>query len=313
MGHLWSEQAGHGSRAMLLLGAMLLFALSDLAAKQLAGQVEPLQIAWARYVVAALLFIPAGLVFGLRLARSAAGPSQILRGLGMAGSTLFQISALHYLPLADATALYFVSPLLVTVLAGYALRETVRPVQWLAVLLGLAGVIVIVRPGADVIGLAAALPLLSALCWATAITSSRRALRHDSVATTLAWSVGTGLVVLGVGMPFVFRMPAPVDLLWLAALGFFWVGGHVLVALAYHGRDAAVARLAPLSYSYLVWTIALGPIVLGEFPGNSTALGIGLIVTAGLWSAISGRAPLAVREVDGLQECKAVTPPWRAS
>jgi drug/metabolite transporter (DMT)-like permease len=291
---------------MLLLGAMLLFALSDVAAKQLAGQVHPLQIAWARYVVAALL-LPAGLALGLRSARSSAGPSQILRGLGMAGATLFQISALHHLPLADATALYFVSPLLVTVLAGYVLRETIRAVQWLAVLLGLAGVVVIVRPGGEAIGLSAALPVLSALCWATAIINSRRVLRHDSVVTTLVWSVGTGLVVLGAGMLFVFRMPMPVELLWLAALGFFWIGAHVLVALAYSGGEVAVARLAPLSYSYLIWIIALGQIVLGELPGSSTALGIGLIVTAGLWSQISSRAPLAGCGIDELQGSKAPT------
>ena len=309
---LWTGHAGHRARALLLLVAMLLFALSDVAAKQLAGHVAPIQIAWARYAVATVLLVFAGLAAGLRPARPQAMPLQILRGLGMAGATLFQISALHHLPLAEATALYFVSPLLVTILAGYALRETIRPAQWLAVLLGLAGVVVVVRPGEHAIGLAAALPLLSALSWATALISSRLALRHDSVVTTLAWSAGVGLVTFSLALPFAFAIPGLPDLLWLAALGLFWAGAHVLVALAYHGRAVAVARLAPLSYSYLVWTIALGQLVLGEFPGSSTALGIILIVAAGLWSQVSGRAPLAAGKAEKHEPSTTVAPPQRA-
>ncbi|HEV7260329.1 MAG TPA: DMT family transporter [Bosea sp. (in: a-proteobacteria)] len=284
------QRQGSGRRAALLLAAMILFALSDVAAKQLGGAVPAVQIAWARYAVSALVLVLVCLVFDVRVGRPKARRHQILRGLGIVGTTLFQILALQHLALADATALYFVSPLLVTLLAGIWLRETVRPAQWCAVLLGLTGVAIVAKPGGDALGLAALLPLCSALCWAIAIVRSRVALRQDNVATTLAWSTGTGLLTLSIALLFTFRLPNGVEIFWLAAIGLSWAAAHALVALAYHGETVAVARLAPISYTYLVWALALGQLMLGEQPGLSTLAGVVLIVGAGLWSQFAGRA-----------------------
>ncbi|MBS7544114.1 DMT family transporter [Ancylobacter oerskovii] len=289
MPRLSGRFAGAEGRTALLLVAMLLFALSDVAAKQLGGRIPAIQIAWARYAVASVILASICVLFGLRPGKAQARRSQLLRGLGMAGATLFQIAALHRLPLADATALYFVSPLLVTLLAALVLREAVRPAQWCAVLLGLAGVLVVVKPGDEGLSLFALLPLGSALCWAAAIVSSRPALRRDTVLTTLAWSAGLGLVVSSAGVVPVFATPTAGELLWLAGLGLCWAGAHALVACAYQGEAVAVARLAPLSYTYLVWTLGLGEFVLGERPGASTLFGVLLIVVAGIWSQASGR------------------------
>jgi len=203
----------------LALGSTLLFSLSDATAKFLTGSLPVVEIAWIRY----LIFVG----FALTLAVGS-GPGrfgvrrpglQVIRGLGLVASSLAFIFALHYLPLADASAIGFVSPLLTAMLAVPMLGEVVGVRRWVAAIIGLVGVIVVVRPGTGAFHPAAILVLLSSLSWAVASVLTRMVAGVDSSATTLLWSAGTGALLLSAALPFDFLLPTAGEFLLLLVLG----------------------------------------------------------------------------------------------
>lgn len=266
---------------LLCLAAMLLFAASDVIAKYLSVTFNPLQIAWFRYLTATLLLAGVCMRFG-RPVRSVCPSAQIVRGLGMAGATILLVAALSLQPIAEATALVFISPCLVTLLCVLVLKERVRVLRWLGVIGGFLGVVVILRPGLAGYNPAALFSVASAACWATALVMTRRAVVSDGLATTLAYSALTGFVLLSGTLPFVFRAMMPFDVVLCAATACLWLAAHVAIAFAYRRPEAQVSRLAPISYSHLIWAIGFGYLVFGTSPDGMTLLGAGLIVGSGL-------------------------------
>lgn len=287
---------------LLCLAAMLLFAASDVVAKHLSATFHPLQIAWFRYLAASILLAAVCLRSG-RPARSAASAAQVIRGLGMAGATILLVAALSLQPIVEATALVFISPCLVTLLCVLLLKERVPAWRWVGVLGGLLGVLVILRPGLAGYNPAALFSIASAACWATALVMTRRAVVADGLATTLAYSALTGFVLLSGTLPFVFRAMAAMDLVLLAATGCLWLAAHVAIAFAYRRPEAEVSRLAPLSYTHLLWATGFGYLAFGAIPDVVTFAGAGLIIGSGL---VAGRAPGRRIEAvsKGSSECK---------
>ena len=275
----------------LCLAAMALFAASDVIAKYLSVRFHPLQIAWFRYAVACLFLA----VIRLRIgppARSVIGTVQIVRGLGMAGATVLLVAALRLQPMAQATALVFISPCLATVLCVVVLKERVPPWRWVGVLGGLLGVLVILRPGFDGYNPAALFSIASAACWATALVMTRRVAVTDSLATTLAYSALTGFVLLTVTLPFVLRAMTAADMVLLFATGSLWLAAHVAIAFAYRRPEAQVSRLAPMSYTHLLWAVGFGYLVFGTIPDGVTVVGAGLIIASGLLAQKAQGKPL---------------------
>lgn len=266
---------------LLCLAAMLLFAASDVIAKYLSVTFHPLQIAWFRYLAAMFLLAGVCMRFG-RPVRSVRPSAQIVRGLGMAGATILLVAALSLQPIAEATALVFISPCLVTLLCVLILKERVQVLRWAGVIGGFLGVIVILRPGLAGYNPAALFSVASAACWATALVMTRRAVVADGLVTTLAYSALTGFVLLSGTLPFVFRAMTPFDAMLCAATACLWLAAHVAIAFAYRRPEAQVSRLAPISYSHLIWAIGFGYLVFGTSPDGVTLLGAGLIVGSGL-------------------------------
>jgi drug/metabolite transporter (DMT)-like permease len=271
---------------LLCLAAMALFAASDVVAKHLSETFHPLQIAWFRYLAAALLLAGVCLRFG-RPVRSSRASAQIVRGLGMAGATILLVAALSLQPIAEATALVFISPCLVTLLCVLILKERVRGLRWAGVIGGFLGAMVILRPGLAGYNPAALFSIASAACWATALVMTRRAVTTDSLQTTLAYSALTGFALLSATLPFVFKAVTAMQLALLAATGCLWLAAHVAIAYAYRRPEAEVSRLAPISYTHLIWAIGLGYLVFGTVPDAVTLAGAGLIIGSGL---LAGKA-----------------------
>ena len=187
---------------------MAMFSGQDTIAKTLSSNLAPIQIAWVRYAFNVVLLTPLLLVTRFQVLTTRRPVTQFLRGALLAVSAAFFIGGLRYLPIADTTAISFVYPLLVTLLASLALKETIGLSRWLAVFAGFLGALIIIRPGAADVGSAALLPLASATCWSGGLLLTRR-LSIDAALTTLVYSTLSAALLLTVGLTMGWRPIAP--------------------------------------------------------------------------------------------------------
>lgn len=278
----------------MMIAAVGIFALLDTSAKLLAGRGYPVaMVAWARYAGNLLLILAwlagAGALGRIRTRRPG---TQVLRGLMLGGATLLYFNALARMPIADAAAIGFVMPLVVALLAVPMLHERLDPVRLGIVLLGLAGAILIVRPGSGLFGWVALLPLGMALCNAFYQILTRKLSGIEHPMTSLFWGALVGTAMLSPFLGAAWMPPASLsDALLFMLLGAFGFAGHLLLIRAY--EHATVALLAPLHYSQLVWVLLLGWLLFGEFPDLWSLLGMAIIVVSGL--ALVNRQRLAGR------------------
>jgi len=267
----------------LVLLSTVFLSSSDTMAKYLALRLPAVEIGWLRYLMFALLMCPIVLASPRQAMRTVRPGLQMLRGLTLVGSSLLFITALRFMPIAEATTTSFVSPIFVTVLSILFLSETVGLRRWLATITGLVGVIIVVRPGTSAFHPAALLAITSALCWAISLVTTRKIAGRDSPVTTMAYSALVGFVLLSVMLPFVWMQPTAWELAIAAALGIAATSGHWLVVLAYRYGDASV--LAPFSYTQPIWATLLGYAVFGDMPDGWTFVGAAVIIASGLYTA----------------------------
>ena len=274
--------------ASLLVLAMTAFSLSDALAKQLAPQFSPVVLVWCRYlglllsVAPLLLREPAILHTGQPL-------TQLLRALALVGSALLFLRALAVIPQAEATAMVFASPLFVLILSRIALGEMVGLRRFAPVLLGFAGVLIVVRPGSFHFGGAELFPIFSSMAWAFAVVLTRKLSGSDGVATTMLYSAGLGVAGMSLlalpALDLAALRPAWPTLLAMSAA---WCCAQWLSVAAY--RVAAPQLIAPFSYSQLLWATLLGLLLSGHWPDGISLLGMALIVASGFYAAWLARA-----------------------
>lgn len=297
-----------GTAAQGLLGiacvtvATITFTTQDMAIKWLSGDYPLHQIVLIRATVALAftlaLFVP--LEGGLSNLRTRRLPLHLLRGLSVVIANMTFFTALASLPLGEATAIFFVSPLLITALSVPFLGEVVGPRRWLAVMIGLAGVIVMLRPGSDAFQAAALLPLVAALAYALLQIMTRK-LGITEKASTMAFyiqltfimvSASIGLVAgdgrfAGGGSPqseFLLRAwvwPETTDLLIMCGAGALNAIGGYLISQGYRISEAAL--VAPFEYAALPFAVFWSVLVWGDWPEPISWLGIALIVGGGLY------------------------------
>ncbi|MBI5263745.1 MAG: DMT family transporter [Bradyrhizobium sp.] len=268
----------------LILLSTVFLGCSDVTAKYLSATMPSIEIAWIRFLVFTLIMVPAMVpgspVYAMRTERLS---FQLLRGAALLGSSLFFISGLRYLPMAEASATGFVSPLFVTALSIVFLGERVGLRRWIATAIGLLGVLVILRPGTSAFHPAAFFPILSALAWASTLIMTRMMSGREAVLTTMTYSAITGLVLLTAMVPFVWVTPSWNDILFGIFIGFASTAGQWIVVLAFRYADASV--LAPFQYTQLVWVSILGYLIFGEVPDGWTVVGAIFVVASGLYIA----------------------------
>ncbi|KPQ10641.1 MAG: putative permease, DMT superfamily [Saliniramus fredricksonii] len=273
----------HPLRGILaMVAGTALFACGDVFAKMLTPELPPLMIAWMRYIVFAVLIL--GFLLATRGVQGFASRRpglQIVRGLGMLGSAVFFMSGIVFLPVADATAIFFILPILLTAFAVVFLHEVVGWRRWAAAVIGFCGVLIVMRPGTDAFRIASLFPVLAATSWAIAGTITRYVSARDAPVTTLAWSALVGFVIASFAVPFFWVAPQA-DQLWVAlAMGLVSSAGHGLVVLAL--RDASASLVAPYAYGQIVWAGALAFIAFGTLPDRYTILGACVIAGAGIY------------------------------
>ena len=268
----------------LILASTVFLGASDVTAKYLSATLPSIEIAWIRFLTFALIMSPAMFpgspLFALRTERLGL---QLMRGAALLGSSLFFISGLRYLPIAEASATGFVAPLFVTALSIFFLSEKVGVRRWLATAVGLMGVLIILRPGTSAFHAAAFFPLVSALAWACTLILTRMMSGREHVLTTMTYSSIAGLCILSVLVPFVWVTPTWHDIAFGVFIGVASTAGQWIVVLAFRYADASV--LAPFSYTQLLWVSLLGFLVFGEVPDIWTVTGAVFIVGSGLYTA----------------------------
>jgi len=268
----------------LILASTVFLGTSDVTAKYLSATLPSIEIAWIRFLVFAMIMVPAMVpgspVYAMRTGRPA---FQLLRGVALLLSSLLFITGLRFLPIAEASATGFVSPLFVTALSMLFLGEIVGLRRWLATVVGLIGVVVILRPGTSAFHPAVFFPLVSALAWACTLIMTRMMSGREHAATTMTYSSIAGVAILSALIPLVWVAPSWHDILFGVLVGVASTAGQWIVVLAFRYADASV--LAPFSYTQLLWVSILGFLVFGEVPDVWTVTGAIFIVASGLYTA----------------------------
>lgn len=259
----------------------LTLACMDAGSKILAASYPVVQILWFRY----LLFIVVAYWLVKRLGRSVdLRPSwlQISRGLLLVIQMGLLVFAFSQMALADVQAILAVTPLLVTAFSAPLLGERVGVRRWAAVGVAFIGMLVILRPGINVLQPITLLVLLSALLGALYLILTRLAGRTDPPEVSLFWVAVTGLVVLSAAVPFFWRVPtnaADWALLFLVAV--LGIIGHFCLIKAFQLAEASV--LQPYIYTGLIGAIVVGYVVFDDLPDLPTIIGAAIIVASGLY------------------------------
>jgi len=266
----------------LTAGACAVFAVADTTSKFLAASLPVIEIQWIRYVV----------FFGMAAALAARAPgplrprnpaAQLVRGLCVTGSSVLFVYGIRRMTMAQATTISFLSPLLITVLSIPLLGEIVGVRRWAAVLAGMVGMLIVVRPGTTGFEPAAVFGVASSCCWALALIITRKIAATDPPRTTIFWSSLIGAAVLTVLLPFDFLSPTWPQFALCLLLGVLSSVGQWLIVLAY--RLAPASLLAPFSYTQLPWVTIGGYLVFANLPDQWTLVGASIIIASGLYTA----------------------------
>ena len=210
---------------------------------------------------------------------------QSARALCLVGSLVCLFSSLRVLPLAEATIISFTAPLFVVALAGPMLGEPVGWRRWAAVLAGLVGAMLVIRPGSDLFQWAALLPLVGAVFFALFSLITRWLGPADPPTTTLFYTTFVGSVVLTLMAAVVWVTPTWTEVAWFWLSGALGVIAHLALVQAMLHADASI--VAPLNYVRLIWAISIGIVVFGDWPSTGELVGGAVIVASGLYVVYS--------------------------
>lgn len=268
----------------LALAGVALFGLLDMQAKVLGGLYPVPEVIWARYAGHCLLMLVVlGPRHGRGLVRTGRLGVQLARGVLLLLSTGFFFTALSYLPLAEAAAIGFVAPLLVTLLSIPMLGERVGWRRLTAVAVGFGGVLVILRPGGSLFTPAALLPLCTAVTYGLYQILTRRIGISEKPVASLFYTSLVGALAMTLVVPFVWVGPDWRHLPMFLALGVCGGVGHFLMIRAL--QLAPVSLIAPFGYSAIIWSLLFGWLVFGQFPDRISLVGIAVVVASGLYVA----------------------------
>lgn len=260
------------------------FAASDGLAKLLTDSFHPLQIVWMRMfgLFAGVCFLLA--LKGPGILATAKPKLQIMRGIVASGSAACFIYAVAYVPLADAVAVTFVAPFIVTVFGALLLKEQVGIRRWLAVVAGFIGMLIVIRPGMGVFNPAILLVVVAAIFFAIRQLLSRWLSGIDPVITTVAYTSIVAFCISGLAMPFVWVTPQGGKMFALIlGLTIFAGIGEILIIRALDIAQSVV--LAPIHYTLIIWSTFYGYVIFSELPDQWTLLGCAIIVISGLYTS----------------------------
>lgn len=277
-----------------MFAGMSLFAATDAIAKLLTDTLPPIQIVWSRQsglLIGILVFIA---IHGLKVLKTSQPKLQIGRGVLAASSATLFIIGVSYVPLADAVAITFVAPFMVTVMAAVVLKEPVGIRRWIAVTIGFIGTLVVIRPGLGVIHPAAFLLIIAATAFACRQILSRVLAGGDKTSTTIAYTAIVSWGLLSFPLPFVWQTPTTsLEIILLVAIAILAACAETLVIMALDTAQAVV--VAPVQYSLLIWGTMYGFLIFNQLPDFWTLIGAIIIVATGLYTLNRERLAISAK------------------
>ena len=273
---------------LLYMLAVAMLAIMDASAKWLSDDYSVFQIALIRSFFS---FLP---ILGLAIWNQKRQVSflisrrrilsHLVRGCLFAVTFGSFVWSLKWLPLAEATGISLVAPIFMVLFGGILLKEAIGFQKWLAIAIGLAGVLLIFQPGGDGPVFAKMLALLSALSFALVAIWTRKLSPHDSSETIAFWTNITLMVIGGAGV-LIFSnwfTPSPGDLLVFLIMGLAGGVANLLFVVAL--RLSEVSLVAALEYSIFIWAVLLGVVIFSEIPGIHVWIGVGIIAVSGIYT-----------------------------
>ena len=278
---LADEKRGRLSGAVLMCAGVACLSTNDALAKTLTAHYAPFQIMFLRNLIALPVAVVIALVLGGPSALLSRRPmAHLLRGFLWVAATFLFFTSLKHLGLAEATALIFVAPLFITAISALFLREEVGWRRWLAVIVGFIGVLIVIRPGGAAFQAVSLLPVATALVYAFLMLGSRLVDPRESIWTLLLYLTGTGALLSGVLVPFVW-LPVRAEDIWLfVSIALFGTAGMTMISQAF--RLAPATLVAPLDYTALIWATAFGWLIWTEVPDVATFIGAAIIIAGGV-------------------------------
>ncbi|MEM5580997.1 DMT family transporter [Roseibium sp. AS2] len=277
----------------LMSSAMLIVPVMDIIAKYLSTDLPPLEVTFGRFFFQFLICLVLALATG-RFARLRGQQPVInyLRGIFLAAASLCFFTAVKFMSVATAISIFFVEPMVLTILAALILKEQVGIRRIGAILVGLIGAIIILRPNLAEIGLVSLLPVATAFLFSFYLLLNRLYPVTDGL-LTIQFSAGlSGSLMLGTALvianlagfeDMTFLMPSGSQVGFLALIGLISFAAHGLVVAAFQRGSASL--LAPLQYIEIVSATLFGYLVFSDFPDGPTWIGIALIIGSGLYIA----------------------------
>ena len=278
-------------RGMVLMAiAMLIIPGIDVFAKLLTPTMSAGQIVWFRFFVQSLLITPLILYYKLWQLPQGTFWLQVSRGILLAAATVFFFAALRDLSIAQAIAIFFVEPLILTLLSALFLGEVIRIRRIMAIVIGFIGALIIIRPTFFNVGMPALYPVGAAFCFALYLMVTRKI--SDKVhALQMQWMVGlsaTGflslLLLLGEATTmavFQASLPHGINIIWVICLGLVATVGHLTLVHALKKAPASV--LAPFQYVEIIGATVFGYLVFGDGLDLTTIIGVSIIISSGLY------------------------------
>ncbi len=273
---------------LLMFISTFFFSAMHASIRQVAAELHPFEIAFFRNVFALLVIVPWFVRYGLQPLRTTRFGLHILRTAFNILAMLSFFYALTITPLAEVTALGFTAPIFATILAALILGEVVRLRRWSAIAVGFVGVLIIVRPGLETIGLGQLLTLFSSLAWACALMTIKTLGRSEPSITIIAYMSLLMIPLSLVPALFVWQTPDAWQLAWLALIGLLGGIGQFCMTEALRQADTAVVM--PLDFCKLLWVTALAYVAFGEVPDRFTWIGGAVIFASTLYIAYRERA-----------------------
>lgn len=284
-----ADSKSAASGLLIMSAAMLIVPVIDAIAKHLSVSISPLQISWSRFALTMLVLCPFVVMRGGL--RALLPPHLVLhffRGFGIAGATAFFFGAVAVMPLADVAAIFFVEPLILTIFSAIFLGEGIGWRRILAVVVGFAGAMLIIRPSFSEVGIVALMPLGAAFCFAGYMVITKKLAGSCDPWTMQAMAGISGTLLLGALMLagdgagwLEIVTPSAVEMGWLCVIAAVAMLCHSLIIFALQRVDAGV--IAPLQYLEIIGATFWGWLIFKALPDPLTWLGIAIIVASGLF------------------------------
>jgi len=268
---------------LLLLCATLLFSAMHALIRLVGEGMHPYEMAFFRNLFGFIVLAPFFLRYGFTILRTQRLPLHALRGIIHVGSMMLFFTAVTIAPLATVAAITFTAPLFVTLGAVFLLGEKIRYRRIGALVLGLAGVMIVLRPGLGDLDAGAIMALGSSFIWACAMLLIKVLSRTESSITLTAYMTLFLTPLAALPAAFVWQTPSGEQLAWLAVMGIVGTGGHLCLAQAF--READATAVLPLDFLRLIWASLLGYFIFGQVPEALVWVGGAVIFSSTIYLA----------------------------